>query len=247
MTDIFGRFATIEAVLVLMLIGSAICFKAPVNSFPVLILGRAIQGLSVAGINVSTRVILADKVSLKEYSKNNSIFALVGGVSYALGPVIGGFLTNTNWRWCFGINLPIAGAGLIVALVLLRPVLLGPQPLPELQLQGGHNGHRQRLKARISTIDFGGQFLFLSGMSLLILALTWGGGKYRWDDAHVIAPLILGAALFIFFVYWEYLMVPGRYLSRKLPTQKSTIPWDLLSQRNMGLLFYINFATGMCK
>jgi len=41
------------------------------------------------------------------------------------------------------------------------------------------------------------------------------------------------------------LMAPGRYLSRKLPLQRPTIPWELLTQRNMALLFYINFATGM--
>jgi MFS family permease len=54
---------------------------------------------------------MADKVTLKENAKNNSIFALFAGVSYAVGPLIGGFLANSNWRWCFAINLPVAAVG----------------------------------------------------------------------------------------------------------------------------------------
>jgi MFS family permease len=81
-----------------MLIGSALCTAAPVDAFPMLIFGRAVQGLSCAGINVIVRVILADKVSLKEYSKNFSFFSFFAGMSYAIGPVIGGYLTDYSWR-----------------------------------------------------------------------------------------------------------------------------------------------------
>lgn len=102
MADVFGRFVTMETTLLLMLLGSALCTGAPTSAFPMLILGRAIQGMSVAGINVIVRTILGDGVSLKEYAKNNSIFSIVAGVGYALGPVIGGYLTNSDWRWCFG-------------------------------------------------------------------------------------------------------------------------------------------------
>jgi MFS family permease len=101
--DIFGRTVTLEVTLIIMLVGSALCTAAPLGAFPVFILGRALQGLSVSGINVSTRVIMADKVTLKENAKNNSIFGLFAGVSYAIGPLIGGFLANSNWRWCFAI------------------------------------------------------------------------------------------------------------------------------------------------
>lgn len=96
LADIFGRHVTLQSTLVLMLIGSALCLSAPLNAFPLFIFGRAIQGISCAGINVVVRVILADKVSLKEYAKNYSIFSFFMGISYALGPVIGGFLTDSN-------------------------------------------------------------------------------------------------------------------------------------------------------
>lgn len=72
------------------MVGSALCTGAPTHAFPVLLLGRALQGVGAAGIGVIIRVILADKVSLKENAKNNSIFSLVAGVSSGAGPVLGG-------------------------------------------------------------------------------------------------------------------------------------------------------------
>jgi MFS family permease len=248
MADIFGRTATLEATILLMMLGSALCTAAPVDAFPMLILGRAIQGLSAAGIMVTIKVILADKVSLKENAKNTSIFSMFGGLSYALGPVIGGFLTDKNWRWCFGINLPVAFLGVILIFFVLRPQLLGPQPLPQLPDQETTNEsakRKERFKSRMSMIDFGGQFLFLAGIGLLILALTWGGAIYPWKSVHVITSLVLGGLLTLCFILWEYLMSPNRYLSKKFPLQNPTVPWELLSQRNIGLLFYINMATGM--
>ena len=73
-----------------MMIGSALCTAAPTNAFPLLLLGRSLQGIAAAGINVVCRAILSDKVSLKENAKNWAVFSLVGGSSYALGPLIGG-------------------------------------------------------------------------------------------------------------------------------------------------------------
>lgn len=243
--DIYGRTATLEACLVVMMIGSALCTAAPLTAFPLFIFGRALQGLSVAGITVGCKVILADKVSLKDNAKNTSIFAMFGGLSYAIGPVIGGFLTDKTWRWCFGINLPVAAIGAILVFLVLKPQLLGPQPLSDMAIEETGNAHIQRFKARMATIDYGGQFLFLFGMGLLILALTWGGAKHSWSSAAVVTPLVLGCIFLISFVGWQYFMAPNRYLSRKFPLQKPTFPWALITNRNMYILFYINFATGM--
>ncbi|KAF4621880.1 hypothetical protein G7Y89_g14463 [Cudoniella acicularis] len=248
MADIFGRTAALETVLFLMIIGSALCTSAPLNAFPMLIFGRALQGMAAAGISVIIKAILADKVSLKENAKNTSIFSFFAGLSYGIGPVIGSFLTDSNWRWCFGINLPVAFTAIILVFIILRPELLGPQPLPGITEGNNANGdtpRMQRFKARMSMIDFGGQFLFLAGMGLVILALTWGGASYAWDNVHIIAPIVLGGILVIGFMYWEYLMAPGRYLARKFPLQRPTIPWALLSQRNMAFLFYIDVAAGL--
>lgn len=90
MADIFGRHYCLQACVLSMMVGSALCTGAPTTAFPVLLLGRAIQGLGCAGIGITVRIVLADKVSLQENARNWSIFAITSGSMNAVGPVIGG-------------------------------------------------------------------------------------------------------------------------------------------------------------
>lgn len=214
------------------------------TAFPMFLVGRGLQGMGCAGCNIIVRTVLADKVSLKENAKNNTIFTLVAGIAYGVGPVIGGYLTAVNWRWCFIINCPVGVTALVLAHFVLRPELLGPQEI--IRTDGAHEpDFPQTWKARVLTIDFGGQFLFLFGMGLLVLALTWGGSYYPWDDAQVLAPLLTGAVLILLFLVWEHLMIPGNKLAVHYPYRKPMIPLKLAFTRNAGIIIYINFITGM--
>ncbi|KAF4627513.1 hypothetical protein G7Y89_g10645 [Cudoniella acicularis] len=243
-SDIWGRYAAIQTALTAMIVGSILCSAAPVTEFAMLLLGRAFQGIGCAGLMIVSKVILADKVSLKENARNNTLFTIVGGIGYGIGPVIGGYFTEANWRWCFIINIPIGVIGLVLAHFVLRPVLLGPQEIT--RTDGVIDVVvSQDFKARVFTIDFGGQFLFLFGMGLLVLGLTWAGSYYAWSDVKVLAPLIIGCILMIAFCIWEHLMLPGSLFARQWPTQKAMIPLNLVWTRNAGILMYINFTTGM--
>ncbi|PWI73841.1 hypothetical protein PCL_09117 [Purpureocillium lilacinum] len=244
MADVFGRYASITAAVIIMMIGSALCTGSPTNAYAVLLLGRAFQGIASAGLNVVVRTILADRVTLRENAKNWAIFAFVGGISYAMGPVIGGYLTRANWRWCFGINLPIAAVALLAIFFVLRKELLGPQPIPELD-ETTETGRRAKLAARLKTVDVGGQALFVIGFGLIILGLTWGGVTYPWASAAVIVSLVVGCLFVGFFFVWERMLSPGRALSKKMPWQRPMIPWAMLTNRDLGLIFYTECATGM--
>ncbi|KAI0124933.1 hypothetical protein BJ170DRAFT_635742 [Xylariales sp. AK1849] len=115
MEDIFGTHWALRSTLLVMLIGSALCTGAPPNAFAVFLLGRAIQGIACAGIGTTGRIVLADKVSLKENVRNWATSTFTGGVSYRVGPVIGGYLTSANWSWCFGTNSPISYEYLMIS------------------------------------------------------------------------------------------------------------------------------------
>jgi MFS family permease len=91
-SDVFGRHTVIQASIGFVLIGSVLGAGAQV--WPMLLLGRAFQGLGFSGLGTVTKIILSDKVSLKENSKNNTIFALLNGFSVGVGPVIGGYLAK---------------------------------------------------------------------------------------------------------------------------------------------------------
>ncbi|KAH8431739.1 putative MFS multidrug transporter [Aspergillus melleus] len=94
LADVFGRHAVLQLALFLMLIGSVLCAAA--QTWGMLLLGRALQGASSAGLMNIIMIILADRVSLRVTAKNNSLFTMVGGVGYAVGPVIGGYLTDVR-------------------------------------------------------------------------------------------------------------------------------------------------------
>ncbi|KAH8899994.1 MFS general substrate transporter [Thozetella sp. PMI_491] len=243
-TDVFGRHATIQSAMLVMAVGSAICTGAPTDAFGVLLFGRALQGIGCAGSNISVHTVLADKVSLADYSINWTIFALCAGISFSIGPVIGGYLTQASWRWCFAINLPVAAVGIVVVAVLLRKEMLGPQPLPE--LEGVDTSRRRgRLALRLATFDYGGQLLFLWGMGLMVLAFTWAGGTHGWGTPYVLAPLIIGSVLAVSWLVYEYLMMPGKFMARVFPLQRAMMPWTLITNRDVGLLFFVNFGIGM--
>lgn len=246
MIDIFGRFPVVLSTIGLIAVGSAISTGAPTDAFPVLLLGRALQGVGAAGVDISVRTILADRVSLADFSLNWTLFAVLSAISFSLGPVIGGYLTQVSWRWCFGINLPVAAVAVVLVVVLLRNELLGPQPLPVLEgREPLDDSRRSRFVQRLATVDYLGQFLFLLGLGLLILALTWAGGAYQWDSAYVLGPLIVGAVLAVIWLVYEYLMAPKHAMSRVFPTQRAMIPWEVLSQRDTLLLFFIFICIGM--
>lgn len=155
-----------------------------------------------------------------------------------------GYLTKTSWRWCFGINLPVGAVALVVIFLLLRKHLLGPQPIPELD-ETTQTGRRTKLFTRIKTIDFGGQSLFIAGFGLLTLGLTWAGATYPWLSAAVLVPVIAGVVLIIGFGAWERALSRGGYLTHLLPRQRPMIPWEILSTRNIGLLFFTECSTGI--
>jgi hypothetical protein len=153
-------------------------------------------------------------------------------------------LTQADWRWCFGINLPIAAAGIILIIIIIRKELLGPQPIPQLS-ETPETGRRTRFAYRLKTIDYWGQVLFLLGFGLLILALTWAGPIYRWDSPAVLVPLCVGAVTIVAWGVWEFLMAPDRMLGMRWPWKAAMVKWDILTDRNVGLLVYSSFTTGM--
>ena len=192
------------------------------------------------------RTVLADRVSLKEYAKNWTVFALVSGISFSIGPVAGGYLTKVSWRWCFAVNLPVGVVGILLVWVLLRGELVGPRAVEGVEGagEGVVGGRRTRFWDRLATVDYGGQLLFLWGFGLLVLAFTWAGGTYSWGSVQVLAPLVVGAVLAAAWLVYEWAMVPGRVMSRVFPRQKAMMPWEMLMQRDIGLLMGVNFATG---
>lgn len=97
---------------------------------------------------------------------------------------------------------------------------------------------------RLRTIDWPGQLLFLLGLALLVLSLTWAGATHPWSSAAVLVPLCAGVVLVVAWVCWEYMMLEDGVLGRKWPWRTPMVEWGVLSDRNIGLTVYTSFATG---
>lgn len=146
------------------------------------------------------------------------------------------------------LNVPVGVVAMVVVALVLRRELVGPVEMDHVRGPERGEGKMARWRRawdRLATVDCGGQLLFLWGMGLLVLAFTWAGGTYPWDSPAVVASLVVGAVLAVAWVLYEWAMVPGRAMARVFPRQKAMMPWQLLTQRDVGLLLGINFAVGV--
>ena len=87
------------------------------------ILADRFKGLGGGGLIATSQAILRDTYGIKEQGKAQGIFAMGVIVGPALGPVIGGWITdNWNWHWIFFINIPVG----IIAATLIWIFLRNP-------------------------------------------------------------------------------------------------------------------------
>jgi EmrB/QacA subfamily drug resistance transporter len=115
MSDRFGRRLVFQIGLSLFCAGSLLCSLA--HSISGLIFFRAVQGLGASMLNPVALSIIANVFpQARDRARAIGIWGAVAGVSLALGPVIGGALTQTvGWRAIFWINLPIGFAAIVLA------------------------------------------------------------------------------------------------------------------------------------
>jgi MFS family permease len=190
--------------------------------------------------NVSM-IILADKVSLKEQARNTSMFQLLNGIGYSVGPVIGGYLTNAGWRYVFVLCAGMSGVSCISIFFLRNDLKAGEVSLTQ---PNSWRPDFTALASGLAALDLGGAAFFIAGVALVILGTSWGGSTYPWTHAGVIAPLVIGAVLFIAFLVWEKSLEPGRLLARNMPRVRAMIPFSILQEKDVALICVLAAATG---
>ena len=93
---------------------SVLCGLAP--NLPFLILFRVIQGATGGGLQPLSQAILLESFPSEDRGKAMAFWALGIVVAPMLGPVMGGWITDSySWRWVFYINLPVGIAAAIMS------------------------------------------------------------------------------------------------------------------------------------
>ncbi len=118
-SDVLGRRRLYLIGVVLFLLGSALCGLA--QSMGWLVAARALQGLGAGAVLPLTLTIIGETYSLAERGRVQAFISGVWGLSGLLGPLLGGWLTDTlSWRWTFYASLPFGLASLLIAWRHLR-------------------------------------------------------------------------------------------------------------------------------
>lgn len=107
--DHFGRRRLFLLGLAVFTLASIVCAIAP--SLTWLLLGRGLQGLGAALLMPNSLAILGASFTGEARGRAIGIWAAVGALAGAVGPLIGGWLVDTSgWRTIFLLNLPVAAA-----------------------------------------------------------------------------------------------------------------------------------------
>lgn len=117
--DVYGRRRVFLLAVTVLLAGSVLGGLATTTG--ALILARLVQGLGGGGLLVLVQALVADLVPARRRAPVLSAVDAVFAVSALLGPVLGGWLTDTvGWRWAFWMNLPVGLLAVLGTATLLR-------------------------------------------------------------------------------------------------------------------------------
>jgi EmrB/QacA subfamily drug resistance transporter len=176
--DIIGRRPCFLAGLVVFGVASLGCAVAP--DLAALIAFRALQAAGAAVLLPTSLVLALEVFPPRQRGTAVGIWAGVGAVAAGSGPLLGGLLVESSWRWIFLINLPIILAALAAGVAILP------------QRPGTGDGPRPGRR-----IDRAGTVLVLGAVGLVCTALTEAPG---WPPSRTWPVLAAGLALGAWFV-----------------------------------------------
>ncbi|HWA10759.1 MAG TPA: DHA2 family efflux MFS transporter permease subunit [Opitutaceae bacterium] len=118
LSDRFGRKQYLLFSLIGFTASSVLCGLAP--NLGTLIAARVLQGLCGGGLLAKAQSLLFETFPKSEQPAAQALFGIGVIAGPALGPVLGGYLTDSlGWRWIFFINLPVGILAVIAAFIFL--------------------------------------------------------------------------------------------------------------------------------
>jgi len=177
--DRLGRRRVFSFGFVVFTVASALCGLS--GDATLLNLARGLQGCGAAAMFATALALIAQEFEGRERGNAIGIWGATVGGAVAIGPLVGGVITEgLGWEWIFFINVPIGIGALVLTETKLANVKASdPQP-----------------------IDWPGLVTFSAALFLLIFGLIRGNPE-GWGSAVIVASLAGAVLLLIAFVAIE--------------------------------------------
>lgn len=189
-SDIFGRVRLYNLGFAIFTAASILLFFTPGTGnagATEMIIFRLLQGVGAGFLFSNSTAIITDAfpASQRGMAMGLNQIAAIGGS--LLGLIVGGILADIHWRLIFLVSVPVGLLGTVWAYLKLK--------------ETGVIQQHQKL-------DVPGNATFAVGLTVLLLALTYGimpygQSKMGWGNPFVIAGMIIGSLLLIAFVFIE--------------------------------------------
>jgi DHA2 family multidrug resistance protein len=181
----FGRKRLLMTSVTGFTLSSLLCGLAP--NLPFLVGFRLIQGATGGAMQPLSQAVLLEAFPPHERGKAMGFWGLGIVVAPILGPVLGGWLTDTySWRWVFYINLPVG----IASLVMTQLYVFDPS----------------YLRQEISRIDYWGIGLLAMWVGSLQIALDLGQERDWFSSHFIMALIVIASAGLVAFIVREWLV-----------------------------------------
>jgi DHA2 family multidrug resistance protein len=181
LANYFGRKRLLMMSVTGFSISSFLCGFAP--TLPLLIVFRVIQGAAGGSLQPLSQAVLLEAFPPQDRGKAMGFWGLGIVVAPILGPVLGGWLTDSySWRWVFYINIPVG----IASIVMTQMFIFDPP----------------YIRRSSSRVDYWGIGMLAVGMAALQVVLD-KGQQEDWFASHWITVLsvvaIAGLAIFVIY------------------------------------------------
>jgi EmrB/QacA subfamily drug resistance transporter len=178
--DMFGHRRLYVGGLVLFALASLTCGVA--ENSAMLITSRVVQGVGAAAMFTTTFALLNSSYQGRERGAAYGIWGGVSGAAAAVGPILGGLLTEGfSWRWIFLVNLPISVLAITMCFVALA-----------------HDGKRQP-----GRFDLPGTATFTIAAGALTLAVIRANDE-GWSSLQTWGLIVLSAVALAAFVLIQW-------------------------------------------
>jgi MFS transporter, DHA2 family, multidrug resistance protein len=179
---LLGRKRLYLASLALFTLGSMLAGTA--QTFPQMLCYRTLQGLAGGILTPVSQAILRETFPPRQQAMAMSIFGMGVVLAPALGPILGGWLTdNYGWPWIFYINVPVS----VVAIGMVKAFVEDPP----------------YLRRGIARVDWVGMALLTAGLTGMQIVLERGNEHNWFASRWIMIATALTIATLMFLVVWE--------------------------------------------